>query len=236
MADTVKTAACFMLLGILFPSFVYAQSRTDVQAWPGVSLTLDLPKKWALTFQYRSRLIDNASYYKGSYVFTALEYDVHKHLELMANYRLALVDAGTFHRYFLGLALKTKWDRFTFALRPAIQYQRQRFTGDDEVRLDADTYVRPRFTVRYRLSKKWDVYAYAEPFVALADPKTKIDNWQNSVGCKYEFLKNQKLNPYFIWQPDLSHKKYLLTNYIAGLDIEFSMKPFKKSKKKSQKN
>ncbi|WP_428657941.1 DUF2490 domain-containing protein [Runella sp.] len=227
---SVAVVLPFFLL-LLHGHFVIAQNRTDFQAWPGASLKLDLPKKWAVTIQYRSRFIENSTYYKGSYLFGAVEYDFHKNLEVMANYRLAMVDVGVFHRYFVGVAGKAKFGRFNLMLRPAIQYQSQRFTGDDEVRLDADTYFRPRFTVKYKLSKKWDVYAYAEPFMALNGRKTKIDNWQNSIGFKYEFLKNQKLNPYFIWQPDYSHKKYMLTNYIVGLDIEFSVKPFKKSKK-----
>ncbi|MFN8348875.1 MAG: DUF2490 domain-containing protein [Spirosomataceae bacterium] len=224
----------FFVVSVLpYPNF--AQNRTDVQAWPGVSLKLDLPKKWTFTVQYRTRLIDNATYYKGSYVFASTEYEFHKHLEAIANYRLAIVDVGIYHRYFLGIAAKAKWGDFGFVLRPAIQYQSQRFTGDDEVRLDADTYLRPRFTVKYKLTKKWDAYVYAEPFFAIGNNKTQIDNWQNSIGFKYEFAKNQKLNPYFIWQPDYSHKKYTLTNYIAGLDIEFSIKPFKKSKSKKNK-
>ena len=224
----------FFVLSILSFS-TPAQNRTDFQAWPGASIKLDLPKKWAFTAQYRTRLIDNATSYKGSYVFGTVEYDFHKYFEAIANYRLAIVDVGVFHRYFLGISAKAKFGDFSFALRPALQYQSQRFTGDDEVRLDTDTYLRSRFTVKYKLKKKWDAYVYAEPFFAIGSNKTKIDNWQNSIGFKYEFAKNQKLNPYFIWQPDYSHKKYTLTNYIAGLDIEFSTKPFRKLNSKKNK-
>jgi len=232
---TSKTLSGYFLIAFMLTSMVtFSQNRTDFQVWPGVSLKLDLPKKWAFTVQYRTRLIDNASYYKGSYLFTTIEYDINKHFEAIANYRLALVDEGVYHRYFLGVAAKTKMGRVTLSLRPAIQYQSQRFTGDDEIKTDTDMYLRPRFTVKYKLTKRWDVYAYAEPFFALKTNTTKIDNWQNSIGLKYEYLKNQRLNPYFIWQPDYSHKKYQLTNYIAGLDIEFSTKPFKYFKRKKK--
>lgn len=230
-----KTRSGYTLIGLLLSSLVaFAQNRTDFQVWPGVSLELDLPKKWLVTVQYRSRFIDNATYYKGSYLFGAVEYEFNKHLKAITNYRLALVDEGVYHRYFLGVAAKAKVGDFTLMLRPAIQYQSQRFTGDDEFRTDTDTYFRPRFTVKYKLNKKWDVYTYSEPFFAITNKGTKIDNIQSSIGLKYEYLKNQRLNPYFIWQPDYSHKKYQLTNYIAGLDIEFSVKPFKYFKKKKK--
>lgn len=225
---------CILMSFLLGRLVTFAQNRTDFQVWPGVSLKLDLPKKWAFTVQYRTRIIDNASYYKGSYIFTTAEYQLNKHFEAMANYRLAMVDEGVYYRYFLGVAAKVKVGDFTLMVRPAIQYQSQRFTADDEIRTDTDTYFRSRFTVKYKLSKRWDIYTYAEPFFAINSSKTKIDNWQNSIGLKYEYLKNQRLNPYFIWQPDYSHKKYQLTNYIAGLDIEFSVKPFKYFKRQKK--
>ncbi|MFN4146502.1 MAG: DUF2490 domain-containing protein [Runella sp.] len=209
----------------------YSQERTDTQAWGGVSLTLDLPKKWTATVQYRNRFINNVSYYKGSYLFAATEYEFQKNMELTVNYRLALVDVGTFHRFFVGVASKTKIGNFTFKLRPAFQYQNQRFAGDDEVRLDADAYFRPRGTIKYKINKKWDIYTYIEPFYAFKPSGMKIDNWQNSIGLKYEFRKNQHLNPYFVWQPDYGKKRYTQTNFIFGLDTEFSIKPFKKKKK-----
>ncbi|MDF7821445.1 DUF2490 domain-containing protein [Runella sp. MFBS21] len=224
----VFVLTCLPLIGI------GQRTITDTQLWPGTSLEFNLPKKWAFTAQYRSRFIEDVTYYKGSYLFGILEYDFNKNFRGVANYRLALVDRGVFHRYFLGVSARVKLNHWTLNFRPAIQYQNQRFIGDDEIRFDTDAYFRPRLTLKYKLNKKFDVYAYAEPFYALKkNLYFKTDNWQNSVGLKYEFIKNQVLNPYFIWQPILATNN-AKQNFIMGLDLEFSIKPFKKSKHKKK--
>ena len=81
---------CILMSFLLGRLVTFAQNRTDFQVWPGVSLKLDLPKKWAFTVQYRTRIIDNASYYKGSYIFTTAEYQLNKHFEAMKAYIIGI--------------------------------------------------------------------------------------------------------------------------------------------------
>ena len=183
-----------------------------------------MPKGWAISGQYRLRITENATHYKGSYFFGQVDKRLNKNLLLTSNYRLALVDKGTYHRYALGLEARTKTRNWEFVLRPMVQYQKQNFSGDDEGKIDTDTYLRSRLTVKYAINRRFDAYIYAEPFYDV-DSNLKIDWWKNSAGFKYEFAKNMKLNLYYIWQPDFTHKKYALTNHIVGVDLEFTLKP-----------
>lgn len=227
LLTTLKiTAFAGLFSGLVTLSAHGQAANSDFQFWPGASLKLDLPKKFTLTGQYRLRMIDNASYYKGSYLFATLDYRFNKHLSVFTNYRLALVDVGRFNRFALGFEAKEKFHDFTVSFRPMVQYQNQRFDGDDEVKTDNDSYLRPRVEVKYGINKRLDIYAYAEPFIPLEPRKTQVSWWQNSLGFKYEYAKRQKINPYFIWQPDFTYKT-LRTNYIVGIDLEFTIKPFK---------
>ena len=205
----------------VFTMRAQTKDYTDFQTWYGASLKLDLPKGWNLTGQYRVRIIKDASTYRGSYIFGEVDKKLSEHFSLSTSYRLALVDNGIFNRYSFGVEARQHIGRFKVAFRPMIQYQKQTFTDDSDTSTDTDTYLRPRLTVKYPISRKWDIYAYAEPFYKL-DKNPNIDWWQNSAGLKYEFRKGMKANLYYVWQPDFSHKQ-LRTNHIVGIDLEFTL-------------
>lgn len=215
-------------LTLCLPRTVSGQSaygrRTDLQTWYGTSLKLNLKRGWAISGQYRLRIVDNVTTFRGSYWFAQVDKKLGEHLNLTANYRLALVaNTGIYHRYALGLETQERLGSVQFLLRPMIQYQQQHFVGDDEGKTDTDAYFRPRLTAKYRMFRRLDTYLYAEPFFAV-DHSSHLDWWQNSAGLKYLYSRNLKINLYYIWQPDSSHKRYYLTNHIVGLDVEFTIK------------
>jgi Protein of unknown function (DUF2490) len=198
---------------------------TDIQTWYGASLKLDLAKKWAISAQYRLRMTEDASYYKGSYLFGQIDKRLSPTFALTTNYRLAMVDKGTYHRYAFGIEARKELRRFAISLRPMVQYQKQIFAGDDE-QFDTDTYFRTRLTGKYTLTRRLDGYIYLEPFLKL-DNNPNIIWWQNSAGIKYEVTKVFKVNLYYLWQPDFTHKKHTYNNHIIGLDLEFTIKPWR---------
>jgi predicted porin len=222
----MKTTINIFLVGILvfFCQNIHAQKNlNDFQTWYGTSLKVNLKNGWDVSGQYRMRLTDNSSHYKGSYLFGQVDKKLTENISVFTNYRLAMVDKGTYHRFGLGVEAQQKFGDFTVALRPMIQYQKQNFSGDDEGKIDTDTYLRPRLTVKYPLSRRLDAYVYAEPFYKL-DKNPNLDWWQNSAGVKYEYSKGKKINLYYIWQPDYSRKNFS-TNHIVGLSLDFTIKP-----------
>jgi Protein of unknown function (DUF2490) len=217
----------FQFLFLLLSSLGgFAQTnKDDLQAWFGTSLKVNLKHGWDISAQYRLRITDNITYYKGSYLFGQVDKKLNDHFALMTNYRLAMIDKGTYHRFAFGLEAQQKYGIVTVALRPMIQYQKQNFSSDNESSTDTDTYFRPRLTVKSPITKRLDAYIYAEPFYKL-DKNPNLDWWQNSVGLKYEYAKRKKINLYYIWQPDYSKKLFRTIN-IIGLGLDFSIKSSK---------
>ena len=213
---------------LLFSLQGFSQTITDTQLWYGTQLKLEMNKGWAISGQYRLRTIRNASYYKGSYFFLKLDKRLNDNFLVTTNYRLALVDVGVFHRFALGLEARKKINHFTLLLRPMVQYQRQNFAANDTKNVsasqDADLYFRPRLQLRCALSRRFSAYIYAEPFIKFGQQNNNgISWWQNAVGIKYEYTKNQKINLYYIRQPDYTYNKPHLFN-IIGIDLEFTLK------------
>jgi hypothetical protein len=172
--------------------------------------------------------------YYGAYLFITPEYKFNKHFSAFVDYRYAsIVDVGYYHRFAVGGEAQTKWKRFAFAFRPMVQKQNQYFVGDDEKNFDNSTYLRPRIKIQFKVNKRVDVYMYGEPFVDIQN-KTRIDWWQNSLGLKYEYTKNQKINFFYIWQPDYTKKNLHIYN-IYGIDLDFTMKVGKKKDKDEKK-
>lgn len=214
----------FLIIGINTAG--YNQNRKDdIQAWAGASLKVNLKKGWDIAAQYRLRITDNITHYKGSYVFLYLDKRLNDHLSLTTNYRLALVENGTYHRYAFGIEGQQKFGIVTVSLRPMLQYQKQNFSGDNSGSTDTDTYLRTRLSVKTPITRQLDAYIYAEPFYKL-DKNPNLDWWQNSVGLKYEYAKRKKINLYYIWQPDYSKKLFRTIN-IIGLGLDFTIKPTK---------
>lgn len=199
-----------------------AQDKADTQLWLGVSVKKPLGNGFAITGQYRARQIDNMSAFKGSYVYFILDKKISKTFNLEANYRLAMIDNLFYNRYALGLEAQLKTGKHKFLLRPMVQYQKQAASGDIETSYNSKSYFRPRLTWKTNLTDGIEFYAFMEPFYKI-DNNINVNWWKNSIGFKYELINKLKLNPYFIWQPDYTHKKSY-TNYVLGLDIELNLK------------
>jgi hypothetical protein len=211
-----------IVLPFAISSCIMAQSKNDTQLWLGVSAKKKLYNGFVGTFQYRARKTENISTYKGSYFYFTLEKKLNKTFNIETNYRLAVIDNSFYHRYALGIEAQAKSNHNKLIFRPMVQYQKQASSNDIETSYNSKTYFRPRLTWKNDFINNIEFYAYLEPFYKI-DKNINVNWWQNSIGFKYEVSKNVKLNPYFIWQPDYTHKSPA-TNYILGFDLEFNFK------------
>ena len=211
-----------LLVSFLSTLTVLSQDKTDTQLWLGASVKKTVGNGFTISGQYRARQIDNMSAFKGSYLYFILDKKISKNFALETNYRLSIVDNLLYHRYALGIEAQVKSGNHKFTLRPMFQYQKQAASGDIETSYNSKSYFRPRLTWKTSLTDKIEFYAYLEPYYKI-DNNINVSWWQNSVGFKYEAINKIKLNPYFIWQPDYTHKNSY-TNYIIGFDIELHLK------------
>lgn len=209
----------FIFLTVINFNILHAQSNNDTQLWLGVSAKKKFNHGFLSKFQYRTRIIDDITRLRGSFLYFTLEKKLSKSFNIETNYRLALIENLVYHRYSLGFEIEEKVGKSKLTLRPLVQYQRLANAIDIETSQQARSFFRPRLTWETDLTKKVEIYAYVEPFYKI-DNNFNVNWWQNSLGLKYEVYQNLKLNPFFIWQPGTT-KKNSNNNYIFGVDFEF---------------
>jgi Protein of unknown function (DUF2490) len=216
-----------LLTAVLLASPAAAQTSrsdpTDFQGWYGGSLRLDLPDRWRASAEYRLRMVDNATRVRGSYVTLGASRRVTGPVRLLASYRLALVDNGTFHRYAAGGEAERDVGAFTLGVRGLVQYQKQNFSDNDETSSDEDTFVRTRLELSRTLTRRVDVYASSEPYLAVGADQL-VDNWRNTIGTKLQLAKGRKLNLFYIYRPDYAKATYNRTFHVIGVDLDWTVK------------
>jgi len=197
---------------------------SDLQAWYGASLTLDLPKKWESDVAYRVRYQNDASTWLGSYLTTDLSRGVGNGWRLGGSYRLAQVGDRTYHR----VAVGPSWERRLYGVRVSgrvlAQYQRQSFDGDDEGSPDTDTFLRARLQLRRPLTRWLRGYVSTEPFFAPSGD-FPVDNWRNTIGTEWDLGKGRALDLFYIYRPDYGKRSYNRTFHVIGAQLEFDWKP-----------
>lgn len=221
----------------LILAFNYSNAQTsradpkDVQGWYGLGVKFDLPKKWTLDVDYQTRFINNLGDYNGSYFSVGGRKKVGKSFEVIGEYRLALVNRGTYHRGTLGGQYTIKQKPFEFSARLLVQNQLQDFVDPVETN-DNDLFWRTRFQLKYQLSKKVETYVSTEPVMKIQGNRF-VDNWRNTVGAKFKILPNTKLDVFYIYRPDYARRTYNRYFHILGVNVDYTVSKKKKSKAKA---
>lgn len=199
---------------------------TDVQAWYGAGLKLDLPRRWEASVRYRARMVGDASSFRGSYLTGEVGRGLGRRVQLFTGYRLALVDDGTYHRVAVGGEYEHRLGRATLSLREIVQVQRQRF--DDDEQGDSDAFSRTRAKAEYALTRHVDVYASVEPFLPIGGgdgaSRYAVDNWRNTLGVQLAYGKGRRVDLFYIYRPDYA-RSYNRTFHVVGADLDFTVKP-----------
>lgn len=205
------------------------EDPSDLQAWLGAGVRFDLPRRWESSLEYRARMVDDASDYRGSYVTAQVGRNLTKRFSTLVNYRLATVDEGTFHRYGIGAEQKGRVSDVRVGFRTIVQYQKQNFEGNDEASTDTDTFLRTRLEIERPVAKRLDVYASTEPYFKLGEGGYPVDNWRNTVGLQFEVAKGRAIDVFYIYRPDYG-KSYNRTFHVIGVDLELDVKVGRKDK------
>jgi hypothetical protein len=224
------------ILLILAPaSGLFAQvSRADpvdLQARFGAQLKLNLPKKLEGSIGYELRMIGNASNYHGSYFDGELGRPFGEYVTLFGNYRLARITSeAVAHRFGLGGEIERKMDRLSVGFRPMFQYQE---AGLDDAEQGSSQAVRTRMKVKVPAGKRVTLHGSVEPYFAFTGVYP-VDNWRNTVGAQWEFMKDRKVDLYYIYRPDYSKPFYNRTYHIVGAEFSTEIK-LPREKKKGKK-
>ena len=194
----------------------------DNQGWFGAKLKLDLPSGWETNLDFQTRFINDLQLYNGSYSTVGITKKINNAIELQSDYRLALVQKGTYHRISLGGEATKEIEHFKLGLRLLIQNQLQDF--DDELKANQkDGYWRVRFETNYALSDRIDLYISTEPIMKFGGNRS-IDNWRNTAGIKVKVANRTKLNLFYIYRLDYAKATYDRLFQVIGANIEYSLK------------
>ena len=199
----------------------------DVQGWYSMSFNCAPAKKWKLEADYQYRSINNLKTYNGSYISLGVSRKVIKNLDLLAEYRLALVSRGTYHRGSFGFQYAADVKKWEFGLRGLFQNQVQDF--DDTAKpSESSGYVRFRLGAKYPIAKNVTVYASVEPIFKI-NGIFITDNWRDQIGIKFKINRNWKLDAFYIYRPDYAKRTYNRYFHILGLGVEYYLNGKKKS-------
>ena len=221
MAATAAAALALLMSTRNARAQTSPQDPSDLQAWYGAVLELNLPNGWESSLQYRLRMVDGASSYRGSYVTAEGRKELVNGLAALGGYRLARVEDGTFHRFAVGAeATYDPSDALRLTFRPQIQHQEQTFADDDEQSGDQKTLLRTRLRARYELTPSIDVYASTEPYFAFGEDYP-IDNWRNTFGVKHALPGGLALDLFYIYRPDYA-RSYNRTFHVIGIELEIA--------------
>ena len=222
----MKKLSCILVFLSAYQSVLAQTSKadpTDVQGWYGGTLDINLPRKWAAELDYQARYFNNVRTFNGSYISVGASKEILDFLSLQAEYRLALVSGLTSHRVSVGAEASQQFGELDISLRALIQNRVQDF-DDATISNDHSGYWRVRLGAKVNLVKKLNMYVQTEPIMKFGGVYF-VDNWRNTIGLKYKFSKQLKLDAYYIYRPDFAKATYNRLFHINGVSIIYSLKP-----------
>lgn len=194
----------------------------DLEGWAGVGLNLNLPKKWDADFSYQTRRQGNISTLRGNYWSPEIGRSLTKGIRTFFNYRYANTVNGNSSRLGWGLQFSAKKSKWSYDFRPQVQYT-IRFADDGDITNNTKWIMRTRLQAKKKITQKTDLYFSSEPYFTFEKGEYPIDNIRNTIGMKYEWIKNSKVDLFYIYRPDFA-KSYNRTFHVIGLMFDLDLK------------
>lgn len=217
---------CWILL--LQPVKLFPQYFDDDAAiWLKVELEKKVTNNLVIQLTTQCRINNNVSQIGQLAADIGLRYKLNKHLKLMADYvyrEAQLLDGNylSIHQFYTGVIFKQQFQRFTFRYRLRLQ---TRFKEDEiasEVIWPASV-IRNKFTLKYELTKLWDIYTAYELSSPLYNPASLYFNRSRTyVGAAYQLNKSSTIETYFMLQRRYTYNNQPARDFVYGVNYVYT--------------
>lgn len=169
-----------------------AQEIIGSGAWIGVDIKYKLSKKFDLNFCPQLRTVTTPPQFGSLLLEAGLDYDVAKNFSASAFYRFDIKPASFQNRIYIDLSYQHKLNKkFVAELRLRIQRQFERNSLPDN-------YLRPKFSIKYKLNKKISPFISGELFYHVNYKGNEFDNFRFQPGINWELKHNMSLKTYYL--------------------------------------
>jgi hypothetical protein len=226
-----------LLILLLLVKVSSAQRFKDNEIWCWVQGNKEITKKLGVGLQYQMRLDNNLSTFKWSYYYLNVDYKLSKKINSQFVFQYGDSYDKKLYSFFVALSTRKKINQFAIGYRTAYQHEQNSLLYQYS-RIMKSTPInewRNRITCKYSLNNKLKVYAFTEPYIDFETAGIRISKVRNSIGLEYQFIKNNFINPFFLYQPDITVDARPVLERVLGFTYEFQI-PYQSKKHKNKKN
>jgi hypothetical protein len=206
---------CLMLLIWLTGLKGFTQNYyNDAQLWFNFYLEKKLSKRFDIHLNQQDRWNQNITQYNLGYADVGLTIRLSKNVKILADYvysekRKKLIYFRPYHQFYIALSLKKDIRRWRFIYRNMVQVQYNDPFGSKTgyIPFYRD---RNKFTIKYELTKRIDLYTATEFYIPLNLPNRLfyVDRIRYFIGTFITTFKHQQLEFYFMDQQQLQNNTW----------------------------
>jgi hypothetical protein len=231
----MKFTSLFILL--LLVKVSSAQRFMDNEMWLWIQGNKGLSKKLNVGLQYQMRLDNNLSTFKWSYYYFNVDYKLSKKINSQFVFQYGDSYDKKLYSFFIALSTRKKINRFIIAYRTAYQHEQNSliYQYSRLMKSNPINEWRNRLTCKYPINNHFKLYAFTEPYIDFETVDFRISKIRNSIGLEYEFIKNNFINPFFLYQPDITVDAQPILEKVLGFTYKFEI-PYQSKKHKHKKS
>ena len=199
----------------------------DAKLWLYIKVDKDVISKLNIQFTMQNRFENNLTEYGQLNGNVELTYKINKNLRAVAGYvfganRRMNGTYGDRQQAYAGFLLRKKVKRFLFSYRNIVQAQYKNIYTSENGTVPL-WFDRNKFTVRYELNKRIDVYVTEE--INLSYGQFEYDNIsrsRSSLGAIYNISKKTNIEAYFMFQEHFRYNNQPRRDFIYGITYSYS--------------
>lgn len=209
-----------LILAIAFSGYSQELRRktSNNEIWIGFTLKKQVSDRITLNLDQQTRTMNNVEGIRTNFLELGMKYELSKHFAVKGQYRYTIRNLmRNTTRLSLDLAAKWKYKpaNLTFKYRLRFQNASVRYTGESLA------YLRNRFTLQYKVSKKWLAYTEYESFFRF-NQRNEFRGNRFTLGARYRVSKEMYVNAFYQIDQEINVKDPFKEN-IFGVVLQWEL-------------